>query len=173
MSDKLAILGILKNEDLHGYEIGKRLKEIEGFWYIFPGNLYKALNSLERDGLIETKRIEEKDEKLRKIYSITEKGKQEFERWLSEPATLPRTRHEGFLKIWLSWQDPKKVRIQLEAIRDSSMNLFESIEGIDFSGAPEPIKWMMESGKAHIKMDIEWAESCLSRLSEMEKIKER
>ena len=50
----LAILGLLKEQPLHGYELRKRLGESLGsMWGISFGSLYPALRRLERDGAIE------------------------------------------------------------------------------------------------------------------------
>ena len=50
----LAILGLLKEQPLHGYELKKRLGETLGsLWGISYGSLYPALRRLERDGSIE------------------------------------------------------------------------------------------------------------------------
>src|SRR5215831_15058448 len=51
---ELAILGLLKEQPLHGYELKKRLGETLGFlWGVSYGSLYPALRRLERAGAIE------------------------------------------------------------------------------------------------------------------------
>lgn len=163
-SDKYAILGVLKGEELHGYEISNRLKALEGFWYIFPGNLYRALNSLEKDGLVEVRRTEEHQGKMRKIYGVTDDGLKEFERWVSEPAGVPHTRHEAYLKIWFSSDNANNIMVQIKQIRDVSQGILNMMGAYDFSQLPEHIKWMMEAGKRHVRLDLEWADSCLEKL---------
>lgn len=165
MSDKGAILGVLREEDLYGYEISKRLKTVEGFWYIFPGNLYKALKSLLNEKMVEIRGVEEHNGKIRKIYGITEKGKEEFERWLSEHGIMPRVRHEPFLKIWFSLKEPENVIIQLKTIERNAAELLDLLGKQNFSSAPDYIKWMMEAGKQHAEMDLKWAQSCLRKIS--------
>ncbi len=169
MSDKYAILGVLQKEDLHGYEISRRLKDIEGFWYIFPGNLYRALASLEKEGLVEVSRTEEHAGKLRKIYRMTSTGLRQFNSWVSKPADLPRTRHEAYLKIWFTSGDSEKVRLQIEQIKAASMAIFKAMDSTDFSTMPEHLRWMMEAGKKHVLVDIEWADSCLKSLNKHRK----
>ena len=50
----LAILGLLKEQDLHGYELRKRLADLPGARssVVSFGSLYPALNRLERGGLV-------------------------------------------------------------------------------------------------------------------------
>ena len=50
----LAVLGLLKDQPLHGYELKKRLGETLGHvWGVSYGSLYPALARLERMGAIE------------------------------------------------------------------------------------------------------------------------
>jgi len=51
---ELAILGLLKEQDLHGYELRKRLSELPGArsGVVSFGSLYPALARLERGGLV-------------------------------------------------------------------------------------------------------------------------
>jgi DNA-binding PadR family transcriptional regulator len=51
---ELAVLGLLKEQPLHGYELKKRLSETLGFlWGVSYGSLYPALRRLEKAGAIE------------------------------------------------------------------------------------------------------------------------
>lgn len=51
---ELAVLGLLKEQPLHGYELKKRLGETLGFlWGVSYGSLYPALRRLEHAGAIE------------------------------------------------------------------------------------------------------------------------
>jgi len=50
---EIAVLGLLKEQPLHGYELKKRLGDTLGFlWGVSYGSLYPALRRLERDGLV-------------------------------------------------------------------------------------------------------------------------
>jgi len=52
---ELAILGLLKEQPRHGYELKKQLGETLGtLWGVSYGSLYPALRRLERDGAIES-----------------------------------------------------------------------------------------------------------------------
>ena len=52
---ELAVLGLLVDTDLHGYELKKRLSELLGPWSsVSFGSLYPALARLERNGLVAT-----------------------------------------------------------------------------------------------------------------------
>lgn len=60
-------------EEMHGYNIGKKVQELtNGEVTLTPGTMYGSLSKMEKDGLITFVREEEK----RKIYMITELGKE-------------------------------------------------------------------------------------------------
>jgi len=57
---ELAVLGLLAEQPLHGYELKKRLSETLGpLWGISFGSLYPALRRLERSGAIEATEAQE------------------------------------------------------------------------------------------------------------------
>lgn len=59
-------------QETHGYGIVQRVAELtDGEIVISPGTMYGSLSKMEKDGLIEFVRTEEK----RKIYIITELGR--------------------------------------------------------------------------------------------------
>ena len=63
-------------KERHGYSITQKVKDLtEGQLSISPGTMYGTLAKMEKDGLIVFVREEEK----RKLYSITELGKQILE----------------------------------------------------------------------------------------------
>ena len=63
-------------EEMHGYNIGQKVKEMTGSAVtISPGTMYGTLSKMEKDGLISFVREEEK----RKIYMITELGRSVLE----------------------------------------------------------------------------------------------
>ena len=57
---ELAVLGLLAEQPLHGYELKKRLSETLGpLWGISFGSLYPALRRLERSGAIDATETQE------------------------------------------------------------------------------------------------------------------
>ena len=50
---ELAILGLLKERPMHGYQLNRELSEqLGGLWRVSYGSLYPSLRRLERDGAI-------------------------------------------------------------------------------------------------------------------------
>jgi DNA-binding PadR family transcriptional regulator len=111
----LAILGLLEERELHGYEIRRQLREHLGFLAnVSFGSLYPALNRLETAGAVEATVTDERSERApapptgslsgelavlrsrrrgsslgrrsRKVYRITDKGRLLFAELLTEAA---------------------------------------------------------------------------------------
>ena len=69
---KYIVLKIIKDKPTHGYDIIKTIKlRSKGCWTPSTGSIYPILESLESNGLIQSKEMEER---RRKVYSITYKG---------------------------------------------------------------------------------------------------
>lgn len=77
---ELAVLGLLKERDMHGYELRQQLSQKLGFfWTVSFGSLYPTLRRLERRGAVEKVAGGETASRRRKqVYRITEQGEQEF-----------------------------------------------------------------------------------------------
>ena len=84
MSTRLVILGMLRKEPLHGYELKRIIEESMGDWTnIAFGSIYFALSKLTAEGLVEQVATEQDAGKpSRRIYGITEAGHSEFFRLL-------------------------------------------------------------------------------------------
>lgn len=83
---ELAILGLLKERPMHGYELRKQLGQRLGlFWTVSFGSLYPTLKKLERRGMVE-KVADDTDERPRRkqVYRITAAGEDDFLALLGE-----------------------------------------------------------------------------------------
>jgi PadR family transcriptional regulator AphA len=80
------ILGLLNRQPMSGYDIKRFLKSLS--WLIDSpsfGSLYPALHALLEDGLVTVEVISRQDKPPRKIYSITEAGRQALQVWMDQP----------------------------------------------------------------------------------------
>jgi DNA-binding PadR family transcriptional regulator len=78
-----AILGILTDGPLHGYELKRVLADSEhGFWTVSFGSLYPALRRLEKQGFVS---VGADGGARRKVYQLTAEGKAYFQELLESP----------------------------------------------------------------------------------------
>lgn len=76
---ELAILGLLKERSMHGYQLKKELSETLGpFWQVSYGSLYPALKRLQREAAVEMVFPREEMGRRKNVYRITEAGERTF-----------------------------------------------------------------------------------------------
>ena len=98
MTVKHALLGLLTQQPMHGYELKNAFEETVGtLWELNIGQIYNTLRLLERDGYVELKGQEQEGRgPPRKVYGITEAGRSELADWLAEPLRQPRRLKDAF-----------------------------------------------------------------------------
>jgi len=72
---RAAVLGLLVEQPMHGYQIIQQLEERSGgMWRPSPGSVYPTLQMLEDQGLVKSEDVEG-----RRVYSLTDAGRAEAE----------------------------------------------------------------------------------------------
>jgi PadR family transcriptional regulator PadR len=75
------ILGVLRNEALHGYDIAKRIRDLSNKCLkIGEGQLYPTLHRLEDEGSVQAEWVQQEGKPARKVYSITPEGTVELDK---------------------------------------------------------------------------------------------
>ena len=136
MSVKYAMLGILAEKNLHGYELKSSFDEKVGeFWSLNYGQIYSTLDRLEKEDLVTHDRQAQDKRPDRKIFSITGKGRTELEEWLSTPVNKVRAlRDEFFIKlVFMDREDPGPILELIEkqkALYLKQMNTAHESKGL-------------------------------------------
>ncbi len=93
---ELAILGLLKERAMHGYELRTQLAQKLGFfWTVSFGALYPALRRLETRGAVERIFPPQQTSRRKQVYRVTRLGELEFLEMLEE-GTSSRWEEEKF-----------------------------------------------------------------------------
>lgn len=176
---KYALLGILNHMSGSGYDIKKVCDSSIGhFWNENYGHIYPVLQRLEEEGLI-TKEVKQNDGRPAKnIFSITEKGKEELDKWLLLSIEKEPIRSELLLKLFLSKDIPVKNIIELiNGIReDSEKDLikYAEIDALLRSGKVQVDKkslvlWLttISYGKQSEDAKIKWCDETIKSLEEI------
>jgi len=86
MSLRHGLLGLINYEPMTGYQLTKEFEQSLGFfWHTNFQQIYKALDTMENDGWLVSKRVMQAEKPNKRIYSITPAGKAELLAWLSSP----------------------------------------------------------------------------------------
>jgi len=86
ISPEYALLGLLDQRPAHGYELHRRLEaELGQVWHISLSQSYNILNRLEKHSFIAGELKEQDKLPSRRLYHLTDQGRQRFETWLHTP----------------------------------------------------------------------------------------
>jgi PadR family transcriptional regulator PadR len=78
-----ALLLLLRERPMHGYELIERLPEIAGDESrVDVGNLYRILRSLEEEGIVTSEWSAELPGPAKRTYELTEAGSRLLDRWV-------------------------------------------------------------------------------------------
>jgi DNA-binding PadR family transcriptional regulator len=104
LSIKHALLGLLADQPLHGYELKAAYEdELVPSTQLNYGQVYTTLERLARDGLVAHEIVSQTERPDKKVYALTALGRRELQEWLSTPSRLDLDlRNETFLKLILA-----------------------------------------------------------------------
>jgi DNA-binding PadR family transcriptional regulator len=189
----LAILGVLRDNDLHGYELRKRIAELTGrSWAISFGSLYPALGRLERLDAVKavepasparvsipftgslageasaflSRRRESgsRTGKSRKVYGITERGRQLLVELVDDPVDDDRA---FALKVAFCGELPPARRLELFERRRSQ--LASQLAGARANRRRRPgerldpyIRSLRDHDTAAVEHDIAWLDQLIA-----------
>jgi DNA-binding PadR family transcriptional regulator len=114
---ELAVLGLLKERPMHGYEVKKRLDEKLGhFWQFSYGSLYPSLKRLSTAGHVAMEYPKGEASRRKNVYRITDEGEQVFERLIEESGpTATEGREQFMLRLaFFRYMKPETRRRLLE-----------------------------------------------------------
>ncbi len=82
----------------HGYDLCRELDERLGsVWKLGKSRIYAILAGLERDGLVAHKRVSQESLPPKKVFFLTDEGREVFRRWTSAPVPSIRDMRLEFL----------------------------------------------------------------------------
>jgi PadR family transcriptional regulator AphA len=150
MSLRHAILGLLEEHPMSGYDLLKRFEQaMSNVWAATQSQLYGELGKLEAAGLI---RVHAEGPRGRKEYEITDAGRAELRHWLVDVEPNRVTRNEALLRVYfLGAVAPERAREYLESLGDTARRREGRLEDLDAS-----IDWGDDDASVYGRMVLEW-----------------
>lgn len=158
---ELAILGLLKERPMHGYQLQRELTEqLGGLWRVSYGSLYPSLRRLERDGAIASEAGVGTGARRKTVYTITPEGERVFLELLQEPPQEGQTEDARFrVRMAFFRYLPPETRVRLLERRRQALTerLAEIKEHLRGSGATDDYqRALLEHARAATEADIAW-----------------
>ncbi len=180
MSIRHAILGFLSWKPFTGYELKKLFADSSSFYWSGNSNqIYGCLIQLHKEGAVTSEIQLQERYPARKVYAITESGREKLRAWLLAQPELPEIKDH--FHIQLSWSEPLS---QTEV--DGLFAAYEALLGNQVlmsreaarRGNPKPgrsaresLIWKhIEDGRlASLESELAWARKLRSALAELKK----
>ncbi|MFH5208776.1 PadR family transcriptional regulator [Antrihabitans spumae] len=128
---ELAILGLLLESPMHGYELRKRLTGLLGAFRAFSyGSLYPALRRMQADGLIEedagpTGNVKRR---ARRVYQLTPLGRQRFSELVAD--TGPQNYTDDGFGVHLAFFSRTPAEARMRILEGRRRQVEERREGL-------------------------------------------
>ncbi|VAW72928.1 Transcriptional regulator, PadR family [hydrothermal vent metagenome] len=131
MSLKFAVLGLLNERPMHGYEIKQVFStSFAELWHVSPGHLYPLLRKIVEEGLASKKIVAREGRPSAHVYHITPDGRTRFRDWLDECSTeMPLMRYDFMLKLFFYRdKDPQKAAEEIDALQQTQRMFIAHLE---------------------------------------------
>ncbi|GAB2774927.1 PadR family transcriptional regulator [Streptomyces chlorus] len=168
-----SLLALLARGPAHGYELKQGLEQLLGSAYPQPnvGQIYVTLGRLEKSGLIEGEDVEQAGRPNKKVYHLTDAGREALRAWYEETADEPRVRDEFFMKLALAPQTGLADQIAL--INRQRRQYLNTMRQLSKLAAAEDrdnrvAHLLIEGAMLHLQADLDWLERCQEELEELE-----
>jgi len=171
MNLRYFVLGLLAQQPMSGYDIKRFLKGLS--WLIgspSSGSLYPILRTLLEEQLVTVEIVPGVDRPPRKIYSISEGGRQALQTWVEQPS-VPNTPLKAFaMRLFLADNfSPATLIAQLRQRRTQvaahQAELANMIKLMD-EGSDMGLLMAMEYGSALAEAELSWLDNTLGEMSE-------
>ncbi len=169
MSVKQALLALLEQEPMYGYQLRSEFERRTGAtWPLNVGQVYTTLTRLERDGLVVG---EGQDEQGHVIYRITDAGRDEVAGWFTTPVSrVQPPRDELAIKLALAVTVPGvDVGTVIQQQRSATIGALQDYTRLkrkaDSTGADD-LAWslVLDSLIFAAEAEVRWLDHCEARV---------
>ena len=163
---ELAILGLLKERSMHGYQLSKRLTDsLGGFWRVSYGSLYPTLKRLERQGAVEQVFDKQEVGRRKNVYRITQSGESLF-RDLLEEAGPDASGEDNRFRVRMAFFKYLSPETRIRVLERRRSFLEERLVTIRASLASNTgdtyTTSLMQHGRESTEQDIAWLNGLIS-----------
>jgi DNA-binding PadR family transcriptional regulator len=139
VSLRYAILSLLAHDPLSGYELMKLFDgSVAYFWHATHPQIYKELARLEQAGDVTHRSVEQRGRPTKKIYSLSESGREALLEWLRIPVGAQRVKDEMMLKTFsyglLGREEARDLIRQHRAQHQTRLRQYQELERFLRSG---------------------------------------
>lgn len=175
MSLRHAILVLLQDQEASGYDLAREFANSIGLvWNATHQQIYLELGKLNDQNMVKYRHIPQDGKPDKKLYRITEEGRDELIRWLRKPAAPPRIRDAFMVKIaGGALSDSHAILRELDdqaELRRERLATFEAlVKKLDANSDKDMFTYLtLRRGILDQKAWLDWAEEVRSVLQKRE-----
>lgn len=164
---ELAVLGLLKERSMHGYQLKKSLSDTLGpFWQVSYGALYPALKRLRTHGAVEQVYPKTEVGRRRNVYRITDEGERQFAELLATGGDRETVDDNGF-RVRLAFFRYLKPETRIGVLERRRATLSTRLSQLKerLTGRTEPVDGytlsLMRHGLDSTERDITWLDGMI------------
>lgn len=133
MSLKHAILVLLETEAGSGYDLLKGFKQRLGFfWNASHQQIYQQLKKMHEEKLIELTMEQQSGKPDRKVYHLTETGREELANWVEEPVKPNKVNDALLVKLYAGHMtDTDTLLSELQRHRAIHQGMLDTFLGLE------------------------------------------
>jgi DNA-binding PadR family transcriptional regulator len=155
MDVKTVCLGMLTDGEASGYDLKKQFESTFGHFFAAGyGSIYPALSSLYNDGLVNCREIAQEGKPDRKVYSITEPGRQQLQLALDDPHPTHKLRSEFLATMCFAHlMSDEQISTVLQnslAEAESYLEMFAELEVKSMAEWPPGMRFVCKFGEAMV-----------------------
>jgi len=181
MSLSLGLLGLLTYEDSTGYDLAKVFDDsLNNFWHAQSSQIYRELKRMEDAGWVSSQHVIQEGRPNKRIYSITDAGRDELAKWLTDGNSPSENPHQAILlRVFFGAEAPEATLALLRDFRDRCQAAFDancagirrnidSYATLVDDGQAKSKYWEMtlDFGMAMNRAMAEWANTCIAKIEQ-------
>lgn len=176
---KYAVMGALSICPGSGYDIKKLMEQsTSNFWNESYGQIYPILKQLIEEGLATSHAEKQEGKPERYVHTLTERGNDELQRWLTEPVEYVVERNELLLKLYFGKHVPVEKNIEhvrsFQQLQAQVLKKYEYIERHLRAGMADNPDLLyplltLRHGIHRCQALLAWSEETLAILENLEK----
>ena len=164
MERELLLLGLLRSQDMHGYQLHEAIDSHLGMGVqLTKPTAYRLLSNMAEDGWVTFREEQEGNRPPRRVYAITPKGEVAFQRLLRE--NLVNYEPSDFTcHIGLAFLDELAPEEALPLLHSRRAGMEELLESTRAHGEhPGSLQLMLERQVHLLTAELDWLDTVIAR----------
>jgi DNA-binding PadR family transcriptional regulator len=167
----------------HGYELKQAIEGTLGDAVppVNIGQIYATLARLERDGLVASSHVAQDGRPDKRVYALTDAGREELDAWFAAPADGPRLRDDFYTKLVLGALPSANGREHAASnggrpsgralIARQRARYLQQLRDLHQLALKQDAErdavalLLIEGATLHLEADLKWLDACEARLA--------